>query len=246
MKLKAFTLAEVLITLGVIGIVAALTLPTLIQKQEDKVLINQLKVANNSLNNMLLLAYKDYETMQFWSNDYTYGTAYMDYNQGNFEKYFLPYLKVAKYCKKKEGCFSKDITFNKNYNPNDTLDKNQNYVKVLLTNGMALAFSSLNFNTKYLRGEILVDVNGFKGPNTWGKDLFYFAIPSSAKGIYPSFSDEFEKAATTSGFHSTDKRYSTCLTGTTEASKGYCTGWALRQENFNYLKCTNANNCEEK
>ena len=32
---KAFTLAEVLITLGIIGVVAAMTMPTLIQKQQD-------------------------------------------------------------------------------------------------------------------------------------------------------------------------------------------------------------------
>ena len=41
---KAFTLAEVLITLGIIGIIAAMTLPSLIQKQQKKMAANQLKV----------------------------------------------------------------------------------------------------------------------------------------------------------------------------------------------------------
>lgn len=36
MKTKAFTLAEVLITLGIIGIVSAMTLPTLIQNKTNK------------------------------------------------------------------------------------------------------------------------------------------------------------------------------------------------------------------
>ena len=40
---KAFTLAEVLITLGVIGVVAAMTLPSLIQKHNEKVIVTQLK-----------------------------------------------------------------------------------------------------------------------------------------------------------------------------------------------------------
>lgn len=40
---KAFTLAEVLITLGVIGVVAAITLPTLIQQYNKVVWVNQLK-----------------------------------------------------------------------------------------------------------------------------------------------------------------------------------------------------------
>ena len=93
MKVRAFTLAEVLITLGIIGIVAAMTLPTLIQKQQEKVLINQLKVANNTLSNALLLAYKDYDTMQFWT-DASSG-AYTQVTQANFEKYFLPYFGLT-------------------------------------------------------------------------------------------------------------------------------------------------------
>ena len=36
MRYKGFTLAEVLITLGVIGVVAAMTLPTLIQEHREK------------------------------------------------------------------------------------------------------------------------------------------------------------------------------------------------------------------
>ena len=39
----AFTLAEVLITLGIIGIVAALTIPTLMSNYREKLLVNQLK-----------------------------------------------------------------------------------------------------------------------------------------------------------------------------------------------------------
>ena len=42
-KLSAFTLAEVLITLGVIGIVAAMTMPSLIANYQKKVWVNQLK-----------------------------------------------------------------------------------------------------------------------------------------------------------------------------------------------------------
>lgn len=38
---KGFTLAEVLITLGIIGIVAALTLPSLIQKYQEKVTLER-------------------------------------------------------------------------------------------------------------------------------------------------------------------------------------------------------------
>ena len=42
-KFNGFTLAEVLITLGIIGIVAAMTLPALVGKYKDKVLVTQVK-----------------------------------------------------------------------------------------------------------------------------------------------------------------------------------------------------------
>lgn len=54
-KKSAFTLAEVLITLGVIGVVAAMTLPTLVGKYQEKVLINQAKRSLSLINNALNL-----------------------------------------------------------------------------------------------------------------------------------------------------------------------------------------------
>ena len=53
---KAFTLAEVLITLGIIGIVAAMTLPSLIANYQKKVTVNRLKQAYSMINQALLLA----------------------------------------------------------------------------------------------------------------------------------------------------------------------------------------------
>ena len=51
-KKAAFTLAEVLITLGIIGVVAALTLPTLIQNHQKQVYVTQLKKAYSIYSNM--------------------------------------------------------------------------------------------------------------------------------------------------------------------------------------------------
>ncbi|MDR1327672.1 MAG: type II secretion system GspH family protein [Heliobacteriaceae bacterium] len=48
---KGFTLAELLITLGIIGVVAALTMPSLIHKQRNKVLEAKFKRAYNVLFN---------------------------------------------------------------------------------------------------------------------------------------------------------------------------------------------------
>ena len=47
---KAFTLAEVLITLGVIGVVAAMTMPSLVANYQKKVWVNQLKKTVSVMN----------------------------------------------------------------------------------------------------------------------------------------------------------------------------------------------------
>jgi len=54
-KKKAFTLAEVLITLGIIGVVAALTLPSLIQKQNDRATVARVKKMYSVISNAVAL-----------------------------------------------------------------------------------------------------------------------------------------------------------------------------------------------
>ena len=53
-KIKAFTLAEVLITIGIIGLVAALTFPSIIGYYQKKVLKEQFKVAYSMFSQLLL------------------------------------------------------------------------------------------------------------------------------------------------------------------------------------------------
>lgn len=55
-KKFGFTLAEVLITLGIIGVIAALTLPSLIQKKQTKELETGLKVAYSLINQAIINA----------------------------------------------------------------------------------------------------------------------------------------------------------------------------------------------
>ena len=50
---KGFTLAEVLITLGIIGIIAAMTLPSIIGHYKKKALQEQFKVAYSLFRRLL-------------------------------------------------------------------------------------------------------------------------------------------------------------------------------------------------
>ena len=62
----AFTLAEVLITLGIIGVVAAMTLPSLIQNYHEKQRVTQLKKAYSVMQNAFLMAQEEYGDVTDW------------------------------------------------------------------------------------------------------------------------------------------------------------------------------------
>lgn len=92
-KLSGFTLAEVLITLGIIGVVAAITMPTLIQNHKKKVVETRLLKMYSSINQAINRSVSDngeVETWEFPANNY-------DEVENFNKKYILPYLNVIKY-----------------------------------------------------------------------------------------------------------------------------------------------------
>lgn len=63
----AFTLAEVLITLGIIGVVAALTVPTLVSKYKEKATVTKLKKVNSVLSQAMTSVINEYGTIDTWN-----------------------------------------------------------------------------------------------------------------------------------------------------------------------------------
>ena len=103
-KKAAFTLAEVLITLGIIGIVAAMTLPTLIQKNNNKVVVTRLKKFYSVFNQAIDMAEVKYGDIKYWFEDT--GGVDLDEN-GNpieetakidiwFQKYLSDFIVIKK------------------------------------------------------------------------------------------------------------------------------------------------------
>ena len=94
-KKAAFTLAEVLITLGIIGIVAAMTMPTLVAKYREKLLVNQAKTAYSKLSNALIMVkvHNGYNSYV----DFMYSIS----SEDEMLDIICNELKVVKKCKKK-------------------------------------------------------------------------------------------------------------------------------------------------
>ena len=174
MKRKfAFTLAEVLITLGVIGVVAAITMPTLIKNYQKHKTVNQLKKVYTVLNQAFKMSEIDNDAYENWSSIVDMGGK--DYT----EKYWQPYLKVVKACSNFKDCGYKTETPWMNLNKTNIASPCSFSVRyfIITYDGTILQFSS------YDLGSITADINGIANPNQYGKDVFIFKITKS--GVKP-------------------------------------------------------------
>ena len=93
MKNKAFTLAEVLITLVVIGVVAAISVPTLMVNFQKEQTVVRLKKAYSVLFNAYNLSVTHNGPISQWD----FGKNTYDWNASRkfLDKYFIPYISTA-------------------------------------------------------------------------------------------------------------------------------------------------------
>ncbi len=112
MKNVAFTLSEVLITLGVIGIIAAMIIPSLLTAYAKHRVETQVVKFYSMINQTVRMSVAENGTPEGWiteTKDYTY-----DENVEFLKTYIFPYLKVSGYekCKTKHVCITNlDGTF---------------------------------------------------------------------------------------------------------------------------------------
>ena len=234
LKRAAFTLAEVLITLGIIGVVAAMTMPSLIQNYQEKATVTKLKKCYSLVSQAYVSILNDEggsDTLQ----------AGDDLEM--MEK-FGKYLKYQKTCGRNKGCFPnvtyKSVTGN-GYSKweDDTTDRS----RAILTDGTLIMFNKNAMwggnEGNYLYAQIYVDINGFKGPNQLGRDFFYFYI--TPEKIVPAGAKALEEK-------NEDQKFTkNCI-----QQNGYaCAAWVIYNENMDYLHCKDLSwdgkhSCKEK
>lgn len=228
MNKKAFTLSEVLITLAIIGVVAAITLPSLIAKHQEKVTVTKLKKVYSTLSQAFLMAVTEYGPPYDWES-----YSYEDENDETVSRFYADNLvnqisKIKDCGFKSEGCFAEDYKKLNGGSERDFENLNNRYYKFIISDGMACAIEGYEPDPRGKTdtssyGEIWVDINGKKGPNTCGKDLFLFVY--TAQQVLP-YSYTAPETYT--------YLKSTCST----SSSGYgCSTWVLAKKNLEYLRC---------
>lgn len=154
----AFTLAEVLITLGIIGVVAAMTLPALIQKNNNRVVETRLAKFYTTFNQAIQLAEVEYGDKKDW---------YMDTGGVDLDEDGKPIESTAKIDIWFQKYFSKFIVIKKKINVSGT-------TRYYLSDGSAFQFGNDDM-VNSSRGVVFFTGNPEKCPQTgYGQCKFYF------------------------------------------------------------------------
>lgn len=252
-QLFGFTLAEVLITLGIIGVVAAITLPSLIQNYQKKTYIEGLKVGVSILEQGFKAAMADdgvddLADTTLWKNcdgtNIPYSSPeWRNKCQPELSKYFkgikfesVPDMQAlgdsSNIMTNTDTCRKLVGKTNKWYYLNDKSKcRGWKNIAVTLANGMRADMVVGSEGVSYIAGDITaLDVNGGKAPNTWGRDTFYLRILRDGRvvGLYSNAHAEAYAKYNNKDITSIIENYKTkreaeCNNTTTEAGNA-CSG----------------------
>ena len=247
---KGFTLAEVLITLSILGAVAAIMIPSTMHKIQDTQQLAGFKRAYSMLDNALQMMYVVEGLPSTWSDWPSTEEYDKTQNYNYFAQKLAKYLAVKKYCGSEPGCFaygterkysngSDKLFFNDLAGTNSTLAdffaEENRYGKMTLKNNMRVSLPNVRYanhpNTKSrCLGNIRVDINGEKGPNRYGYDVFSF--PFDEKGIQTKPGAYCGGNKNNSAFGNSDQLNSCNKNVASTASSCYL--WILRHNNMDY------------
>lgn len=172
---KGFTLAEVLITLGIIVVVAALTMPSIIANYQKKVISVRLKKFVSTFSQAYNMATAKYGDSAYWIDcSIKSGNSSCSEYDGGASQKIIASLNAVDYSDNlsesyKQNLYDSALKVNAGGIPWASMKSWQ------LPDG-ALLFNMLDWNLGEAQTitTFHVDVNGMSGPNRYGKDVFIF------------------------------------------------------------------------
>lgn len=216
-----------MITLVIIGLVAAITIPTVVNNYQEKQTVVKLKKIYSVLSQAYLYSVADGDPITNYSKNND-----SELSKLLFER-FKPYLKISKECGygyMNTNCMPQQYkAFDESAEYTVFGEESTKYL-INLADGASIAFygyNSDNFlpdqssvyyppNSK-LYGTIYYDINGNSEPNTFGRDLFQFALITEGIVPYGKGEDNYMDNCYKSGFK--------------------CSPWVISQNNMNYIRC---------
>ena len=184
---RGFALTEILLAVAIVGIIAELVLPMVIKNYQDKTLDAALKREKQTLESSIAALIVNENTDDYKKTMlYTYAEELTDYSNSS-GAFIKKYLKVSNYCGDSNGnCFASKYY---EYKDGDKSVYTPTYKGACasLKNGSSICMEPENPKHGV---KLLLDVNGKKGPNVYGRDLHVYEITLPKKGsLYRSTDD---------------------------------------------------------
>ena len=182
-----FTLSEVLITIVIIGIISAITVPAIIQKTQRQEFVSKLIKTHSTLARATNLIISEEGLPRYDQGGW--GRAYNAY------PLYKKHLINSRECGMNENCFA-NATYKLLSGNNATSffrlnqDFSYSFYRLITADGVSIMFQTANdtctagvYGSQNICLFISVDLNGERKPNTWGRDVFAFVLKEN--GIYP-------------------------------------------------------------
>ena len=177
---KAFTMSEVLITLVVVGVVAAMTLPSLIGNYQKKQTAIRLKEAYSLLNQ----AVQQSELVNGEINSWNFGQKHFDVQESIefIDTYLAPFLKVTHKCYNR--CTPKVTKHTLSGRQYRAYLEDVTYYgrSIFIANGMQIWVYTDSDEAIKIAG-IVVDINADRAPNLVGRDIFFFELKNNSTQV---------------------------------------------------------------
>ena len=249
-KVIAFTIAEIIVTIGIIGVVASMTIPSIISKYKHKVLETQFKKSISTAQTIINLAKSETGIDRFAKSCAVFDT--------NAEKYHLLDSCTDALAKQILQTYKKNKSSGVWGNKYDIVRTDEirtynNLKKSTSTHSAGISYpifytralgdgSYLNFWIIESKMYVGIDVNGAQKPNQLGHDVFIFVVNKEkdtltdttvAHGKPTNYTDD-EREQTTAHLensYSANRYGNPCFTNSTSPSNGIgCSYFALRDE----------------
>lgn len=165
---RGFTLAEVLITLGIIGVVSSMTMPVLVQNYQKKSYVTQLHKVYNELQQAFIQEITDKNALNLREAGLT--------SEASIENFMKNRFKVVQDCDESTTpCFA-DMYRSLDKSTSRAIEngtRNPFSSCYTIASGASICLGYLSTeNEEQLSGGLYVDINGQKGPNIGGRDMF--------------------------------------------------------------------------
>ena len=223
-KFTAFTLAETLIVMGIIGVVAALTIPSLTNSTNSKDIVAKVRKTHANLDDAFGRMIAQHGELEDWS------TANITSNTLGHR--LAANMKLSKQCAGASTCSGDAKTLTNGGEASGTPG-----YSAILADGTAIGVNIFDANcantvgtTPALAktcGSVVIDVDSYNGKNTQGIDEFNFWITTT--GIYPAGTESDSKV--------------TFADKCKAAGGAGCTAWVIYNGNLDYRKATDGHAC---